>query len=214
MFNTTEKLIERITRAVAVAGGAGLLVAIAITCASIVGKLCRRLLNATLGSDFDIPMLTSIGPILGEEEIVQYAVGFALFTALPWLTLQRGHIAVDLLKPYFSSTMNRGLDVIGQLFFTAIVYLIMTQQWYLIFRKTRGGQESISQLFFSGDWTTLGERLRLHDESQILGIKLLPIYTVAELCVILLFIVSVFCLWRSGREFMQTKANATQPRHV
>lgn len=199
MFAAIEKSIAHLTRTVALIGGAGLLAAILVTCLSILGKLCRRLLNAVFGADFDLPLLSAVGPILGEEELVQYAVGFALFTALPWLVLQQGNITVDLLKSYFTAGMNRVLDLLGHIVFTAIIYLIMTQQWFLIFAKTRRGQDTLPQLLFGGDWGGLLSRLRVSDESQILGLKLWPLYTVAELCVILLFIVSLFCVVRSLR---------------
>lgn len=198
MFAAIEKAITRFTRLVAIIGGAGLLFAVFITCLSIIGKLCRRLISLLTDTDSDV-LPAWIGPILGEEELVQYAVGFALFTALPWLTLRCGHITVDLLKPFFGRISNLLLDFLGQLFLAGIIYLVMTQQWFLIFYKTRRGQDSLPQLLFDGNWTAIGERLQSGSESQILGLKLLPIYTVAELCVILWFIVSVFCLLASAR---------------
>lgn len=199
MFSAVEKILQRLTRLAAIAGGAGLLFAVGVTCASIFGKLLRRLLNAALdGGDSSLP--SWIGPILGEEELVQYAVGIALFAALPWLTLQKGHIGVDLLKDFLGEKTNRLLDFLGQFFFAGIVYLIMTQQWFLIFYKTRHGQDGLAQLLFDGDWAEFSERLRRADESQILGIPLWPMYAAAEACVVLLFIVSVFCLLRGGRD--------------
>ena len=207
MFAAIEKAIERFTRLVAIIGGVGLLVAIIITCLSIIGKLSRRLLNTITDGTLESPALSWIGPILGEEELVQYAVGVTLFTALPWLTLQQGHITVNLLQHLFSKTINRLLDVIGHLFFTVIVYLIMTQQWFLIFRKTRKTQDSLPELIVSGNWMMFAERLRRSDESQILGVKLWTLYTFAELCIILLFIVSVFCLVRSVRELRTVVTN-------
>ena len=202
MLAAIEKTIAQIVRFVAILGGAGLLFAIAITCLSIIGRLCHRLLDAMLGANFNLPILSDIGPILGEEELVRYAVGFALFAALPWLTLQKGHITVDLFKPIFNNTINRLLDLLGNVFFAVIVYLIMTQQWFLIFRKTRGEQDTLLQQLLSGDWAGIMSLIRIRDESQILGLKLLPFYAVAEFCVILLFIVSVFCILRAAGELI------------
>lgn len=201
IFAGAEKTLERILRAVAVGGGLGLAVAIVVTCLSIVGKLCRRFLNAALGADFNPPVLAWLNPILGEEELVQYAVGFALFAALPLLTLRRGHITVNLLRNFFSAKMNRVLDLLGYLIFAAVAYMMTTQQWFLIFKKTRAGQESLPALLFGGEWTEFAARLRAGDESQILGLPLWPIYAVAEFCVILLFVACAFCVIRGLREW-------------
>ena len=80
---------------------------------------------------------------------------------------------------------------------------MMTQQWHLIFKKPRASQPSLIELLFGGDFPALAARVRMHDESQILGMKLLPFYTVAEPCIILLFIVTVFCVVRGVRALMQ-----------
>ena len=191
MLDAIEKRLRQITRAVALLGGAGFLFAIAATCLSIAGKLCRRALNAVFGADFNPPALAWIKPVLGEEEITQYAVGLGLFAALPWATLQGAHLTVDLFKNKFGPRLNGALDFLGQLIFAVVVGMILRQQWFLIFYKAGGGRAD------AGFWG----RLRWADESQILGIKLLPLHAAAELCVALLFVVCVFCVLRAGQNW-------------
>lgn len=215
MFALIEKTLARVTRAAAIAGGIGLLAAVGITCLSIIGKLLRRLFNALAGTETDIFLLSDIGPILGEEELVQYAVGFALFTALPWLAFTRGHIAVDLLKPFFNRALNALLELGGSLVLALFVYFLMTRQWFLIFKKTRLNQDTLPQLLLGGDWGGVISRLRLREESQILAIKLMPLYAVAELCLILLFVVSVFCVARDFRALLRLPKGSSKdsPKH-
>ena len=198
-FASAERLVQQLARALAVLGGLGLLAAIAVTCVSILGKLCNRLLNAVFGADAAPAWLAWAKPILGEEELVQYAVGLALFASLPWLTLQQGHITINLLQNKFSRAVNRLLDLLGNLIFCAVIYMMMTQQWFLIFKKARAGEPALAELLLRADFAGTAARLRTHDESQILGLKLLPLYTAAEVCVIFLFAVSVFCVLRSAR---------------
>lgn len=199
-YAAVERVVQQLARGLAVLGGLGLLAAIAITCLSILGKLCRRLLNAVFGADFTPPWLAWARPLLGEEELVQYAVGLAVFAALPWLTLQQGHITINLLEKRFSQTANRLLNLCGNAIFCAVVYMMMTQQWFLLFHKARVSQPALVELLWRGEFAGIAARLRVHDESQILGMKLLPLYAVAEVCVIFLFVVSVFCVLRSVRE--------------
>ncbi|MCH9705137.1 MAG: TRAP transporter small permease [Proteobacteria bacterium] len=205
VFTSVEKIIHTFARWLALTGGVGLLTAITVTCLSIIGKLIRRSMNTLLGTDFNPPALSWINPILGEEELVQYAVGFALFAALPWATLQRAHIVINLLENYFSPTCNRILNLAGSIILAIFSYLLMTRQWYLIFKPARGDANSLWQQLYSGNWTELAARLQTRDESQILEIKLLPLYAIAEVCVILLFIVSLFCVWRNWRAMRTVK---------
>jgi len=198
--------MERGAAAIALLGGLGLILAISVTCLSVVLKLVRRSLDAALGRYLETVPWGGIRPVLGEEELVSFAVGFALFAALPWVMLKRGHIRIDLLEPWFGGRLNRWLDLIGDLALTVIAYLIMTQQWYLIFKKARRSQDPLLDLIFAGDWATVLGRVRVRDESQILGLKLWPLHIVAEVCVILFFITAVYCCLRSARALLRPSA--------
>ncbi len=197
-FQHIENIIEKFARALAVLGGLGLLVATVITCLSIALKLIRRLLDSTLGTS---DSWAFIRPILGEEELVQYGVGFALFAVLPLVMLKGGHIRIDLLKSRFSRQTNLFLNVLGDIALTVFAYLIMTRQWGLIFKKTRKNQETLPELLWQGDFTSITDRLRSTLESQVLGIPLWPLYLVAEACIVVLFITALFCCIRSLRQF-------------
>ncbi len=193
-FQHIERFVEKSARIFALIGGLGLLFATAATCFSIIFKLIRRLLDTSFGTS---DHWAFIRPILGEEELVQYGVGFALFSVLPYLMLKGGHIKVDLLKSYFSIRVNLLLNFFGDVALTIFAYLIMTRQWGLIFKKTRKNQETLPELFLQGDFASIADRVRSTLESQVLGVPLWPLYLVAEACIIAFFLVAVFCCIRS-----------------
>lgn len=191
--------MERFAASLALLGGAGLIFATLVTCVSILLRLGARLMGGLMGPAWVTDALPWLHTILGEEELVTYGVGLALFAALPWVMIKRGHIRIDLFAPLFGRYLNRALDLIADTSLAALAYLIMTRQWFLIFAKARRGQEPLLTLLFQGDFTEAADRVRSAQESQILGIPLWPTYIVAEICVIGFFIVACFCVWRSAR---------------
>lgn len=207
LFNHLERLIDRMCVGIAVAGGLGLIVATIITCVSILLKLGRRSIDAVFGADAAPAALEWVSPILGEEEIVQFAVGAALLAALPFVMIRKGHIRIDLFEPVFGPGLNRFLDLMSDIALAAIAYLIMTRQWSLIFRTPRGDSRSWGDLLLQGDWTGVADRLRDTQESQIIGIKLWPTYVYAEICVAIFFVVAVFCVVRSARTLVYGAAD-------
>ncbi len=204
MIDRLDRILTRLAAALALAGGLGLIFATVVTCLSILLKLANRIAGATAGG---VPEhLAWLGPILGEEELVTYGVGLALFTALPWVMIRRGHIRIDLFQPWFPPRLNRTLDLLGDTALAAIAYLILTRQWFLIFRPARRSEDPLAAELATGNWSVLGDRLRDAQESQILGLKLWPTYIVAELCVLAFFVVACFCVLRSARALLAPAA--------
>ncbi|MBR9863949.1 MAG: TRAP transporter small permease subunit [Rhodobacteraceae bacterium] len=192
-YERTERGMTRLAAGLALLGGLGLIFATLVTCVSILLKLGGRIFDNTTES------LSWLRPILGEEELVTYGVGFALFAALPWVMIQRGHIKIDLFEPVFGDRFNRVLDLIGDVILAALAYLILTRQWYMLFSKARGSKEPLGNLLLQGDFAAAADRMRTSQESQILGLPLWPTYIVAEICVAVFFVVAVFCVWRRVR---------------
>lgn len=192
-YERTERGMTRLAAGLALLGGLGLIFATLVTCVSILLKLGGRFFDNTTES------LSWLRPILGEEELVTYGVGFALFAALPWVMIQRGHIKIDLFEPVFGDRFNCVLDLIGDVILAALAYLILTRQWYMLFSKARGSKEPLGNLLLQGDFAAAADRMRTSQESQILGLPLWPTYIVAEICVAVFFVVAVFCVWRRVR---------------
>lgn len=198
-FDRLDTWLTRLAAGVAILGGVGLLAATALTCVSILFRLLGRAVDHILGPQ----ALPWLAPILGEEEIVKLSVGFALFAALPWVMIQKGHIKVDLFEPFFGTRLNRILDLLGDIALAAIAWLIMTRQWYQIFDKPRGDDPLLGQLLLQMDWPELVDRTRTRQDTQILEIPLWPTYMVAQVCVIIFFVVATFCVIRSARALIR-----------
>lgn len=82
MFDRIETHITRFAAGLAILGGLGLIVATLITCISIILKVLRRLADAFFDSAAVVEAAPWLRSILGEEELVTYGVGLALFAAL------------------------------------------------------------------------------------------------------------------------------------
>lgn len=199
MFHRIEAFMTRAAAALALLGGLGLIFATVVTCVSILLKLARRIADGLFDSIALAEAVPWLRPVLGEEELVTFGVGFALFAALPWVMIRKGHIRIELFEPMFGLRMNRVLDLLGDAILAGLAYLILTRQWFLVFKPARRSQEPMTELLLSGDFAGALSRLNDADESQILGLPLWPTYLVAELCVIAFFVVALFCVWRSAR---------------
>ena len=205
MFDRIETWITRFAAGLAILGGMGLIVATIITCVSILLKLARRLADRVFDSAAVGEALPWLRSVLGEEELVTLGVGFALFAALPWVMIARGHIRIDIFKPLFGDRLNRVLDLAGDVSLAGLAYLILTRQWGLIVKPARRSQDPFLDLVFAGDTGSALARLNTAEESQILGLPLWPSYVIAEICIAAFFVVAVFCVWRSARALVSPR---------
>lgn len=195
------RLLHRLTVALVLFGGLGFAVAILVTCWSAIGKGLFRLLNSLFGADAVPQALAWLRPLNGEDELVAFGVGFALYAAAPYLMLTRGHITVDLFARRFGPALNRVLVFFGDLLFLIAGWMIFAQQWNLIFKpaRTSRGQEPLLNVVLSGDWATVGKRFRDSQETQVLGLEFWPMHIWAELCTGLFVIAALYCTVQSGR---------------
>ena len=92
--------VERLAACTALAGGLVLVATAAMTCVSIAGRSLGGL------------GIAGLGPIPGDYELVEIGIGFAVFAALPWCHLKRGHASVELLAPVLGGAVNRALDAV------------------------------------------------------------------------------------------------------
>lgn len=198
-FERCDRWLTRLAGGLALIGGLGLLVATAITCLSILMRLARRALDTAFDPVTVAGAVPWLSAILGEEELVALAVGFALFAGLPWVTLKRGHVTVDLFARAFGPRLNRLLDLAGDVVIAGLAWLILTRQFELLVPPARPGEDGLGALLLTGDLAGVGARIRTAQETQILGLPLWPGYLVAELCVLVFFLTACFCVWRSAR---------------
>ena len=93
-----------------------LLVVVLVTCISILGRI---------GGQMGLPTRV----IGGETEIVQVGIGFAVFCALPWAMLEKGHVRVDLLSPLWGRHFNLVLDCLANVTLTFFAILVAWRLW-------------------------------------------------------------------------------------
>ena len=99
----------------ALVGGGVILVIIALTCISIIGRAF-------------VPFEIGIGPILGIYDITEIGMAAAIFAFLPWAQLTDAHARVDLFRDRIPSMMAGLLEV---LFNTAMLVAAGVGAWRL-----------------------------------------------------------------------------------
>lgn len=122
-----------LARVMALFGGVVLVSLIVITCASVAG----RILNTFGHSTFFKENLTSIGsfftqfgPIVGDFELIEAGVAFAIMAFLPWCQLNRAHATVELFTGFLPDKPNQFLALIWEAVF-AFVMIIITWRIYV-----------------------------------------------------------------------------------
>lgn len=106
------RVLYRISRGLAIAGGVMLCILAALTTISVTG---RSLLSA---------------PIQGDFELVAIGTGLAVFAFLPWCQITRGNVIVDFFMVRAPVRLKAFCDLIGGIFYLAIGILLT---WRMIF---------------------------------------------------------------------------------
>lgn len=109
----------------ALVGGIVLIVLVCITCLSVIGR-----------------SLTIIGlnQIPGDFELVEYGVGFVIFSFLPWTQYARGHARVDLFTHNMGRLGNLIADLAADLLLFAIAIIITWRLWLGMLDKQSYGE--------------------------------------------------------------------------
>jgi TRAP-type C4-dicarboxylate transport system permease small subunit len=84
-----------------------------------------------------------IGPILGDFEIVEAGMAFAIFAFLPICQLRGAHATVDIFTQSLPPRVNRLLRLVTEAVFAAVLLLLA---WYLLLgglSKLRSGQTTL-----------------------------------------------------------------------
>lgn len=107
------RLVTGLARVMALAGGLALIGIVALICLSVIG---RSLIWAGLGA------------ITGDYEIVEAAVGFAVFAFLPWAHLTRGHAVVAIFTDMVGPRINAWILVVCDALMLAVAVFIAWRQ--------------------------------------------------------------------------------------
>lgn len=137
--------VTRLARLMALLGGFVLTALVALTCVSVLG----RGLNAFGHSDFVETTLpgfgewligTGVGPILGDYELVQAGIAFAIFAFLPICQLHGGHATVDVFTNMMPKKINRFIIVFWEVLLTIVLVLISWRLYEGLAGKMRNGE--------------------------------------------------------------------------
>jgi TRAP-type C4-dicarboxylate transport system permease small subunit len=120
------RFVIRLASAAAVAGGASLAFAIAITVVSVIGRAL-------------IPL--GLRPIPGDVELVQATILFAVCCFLPWCHLERGHAIVAIVTDRFPIRFSAGAEFIWDVLMFVAAALIAWRLWAGLIDKL-GNKES------------------------------------------------------------------------
>jgi TRAP-type C4-dicarboxylate transport system permease small subunit len=118
-------LIGGLARWLAIAGGLVLVAITVMTCVSIIGRALMGL---------------GLGPVPGDYEIAEAAVGFVVFSFLPWCQLNRGHATVDLFTNFLPASANRVIDLVSEILMGIAIVVIAWRLWFGLIDKINYGE--------------------------------------------------------------------------
>ncbi|MCD1625143.1 MAG: TRAP transporter small permease [Paracoccaceae bacterium] len=121
-----------LARFMAVVGGLVLTALILLICISVLGRAINTLLHsgpvvAVLGDFANTLLATGVGPILGDFELVEAGVAFAIFAFIPFCQVTAGHATVDIFTSGLSVRVNRLIQMVVDIVFAAVLILIALQ---------------------------------------------------------------------------------------
>jgi TRAP-type C4-dicarboxylate transport system permease small subunit len=135
----------RLSRIMAVLGGIMLSLLILLTCASIIGRALSGALHGDVAEAW-MPDLAralldlGVGPIMGDFELTEAGMAFAIFAFLPYTHLTGGHADVDIFTGRMGARANRVLTAVIAVVFACVLVLIAWQLWAGTLSKYRTGQ--------------------------------------------------------------------------
>lgn len=143
------RIMEALSRVMAILGGLVLLALVVMTCVSIAGRFLGGVLHGA-GMDGLADGL-GIGPVEGDFELVEAAMAFVIFAFLPITQLRDSHASVDVFTGLLGARPNRWLTAAWAMLFAAVLILISWQLWAGTQDKLRYG-ETTFQLQFPVWW--------------------------------------------------------------
>jgi TRAP-type C4-dicarboxylate transport system permease small subunit len=127
-----QRFMTNLSRFMAILGGIVLTALIILVCVSVLGRTLNGFLHsepvvAVLG-DFAKTLLDAgVGPILGDFELVEAGVAFAIFAFIPFCQITGGHATVDIFTSMLPLKANRLLQMVIDIVFAGVLILIAMQ---------------------------------------------------------------------------------------
>ncbi len=128
------RAVLRLSQLMAILGGIVLTGLIVLICISVAGRTMNTILHMTVIEN-SVPVLAKslldwgLGPILGEYEVVETSMPFAIMAFMPLCVLTGGHASVDLFTLRMPARVNRAIDLIVAVLF-AVCFVLITWRMY------------------------------------------------------------------------------------
>lgn len=121
--------LTTLSRWMAVTGGFVLIALIALVCLSVLGRgintfLYGDMMQGSAKGLADALLATGVGPILGDFEVVEAGIAFAIFAFLPLCQITQSHATVDVFTAMMSERVNRMLALFSDMLFFGVLALI------------------------------------------------------------------------------------------
>lgn len=142
------QVIRSLARLTAWIGGGVLLILIAITTLSIVGRSISKVLHG----DFFDRYLTGlsqwlldlgVGEINGSYELFEAGVAFAIFSFLPICQFYGAHATVDIFTSFLPCRANRWIAAFWEVVLAAVIMLIIWRLYGGLERYLRNGETTL-----------------------------------------------------------------------
>ncbi|MCP5075552.1 MAG: TRAP transporter small permease [Rhodobacteraceae bacterium] len=138
------RLIDKLARAMAVAGGVVLSLLIILTCLSVLGRVLNTFLHRQV--EAFAPEVAKwfldlgVGPITGDFELVEAGVAFAIFAFIPLCQITSSHASVDIVTNKMPLGANRFLAMVTEIVFAVVLILIAWKLFDGMLSKRRYGE--------------------------------------------------------------------------
>ena len=135
------RMIARLAQVMALLGGLVLCLLVGVVCVSIAGReLGDAAFAGWLGGLGDWLIAREIGPVLGDFELVEAGMAFAIFAFLPLTQLQGAHAKVEVFTARFGPRFNAALATFWSLVMAVIMLLITWRLFDGVQDKIRYGE--------------------------------------------------------------------------
>ncbi|KRS15135.1 TRAP transporter small permease [Roseovarius indicus] len=137
-----QRLFMALARIMAVLGGVVLTLVIFVTCFSVAGRMLNGFLHGSVAQGMfpelaDRLIAAGVGPLLGDFELVEAGVAFAIFAFLPLCQITGGHASVDIFTSALPRMANRVIQLIVDWVFAVVLIVIAWQLYQGMLEKVR-----------------------------------------------------------------------------
>ncbi len=124
-----QQFMNKIARFMAILGGVILTMLVLLTCVSVLGRSLNTLFhfmqsNGILEGLAQSMLDAGVGPVLGDFELVEAGIAFAIFAFIPLCQITGGHASVDIFTNGFPIKVNRFIQMIVEILFAVALILI------------------------------------------------------------------------------------------